>query len=423
METSPIRPLSFHDSGRQSPFRRQNSASPATVRAATPEASPTKAAPPRFSHTRVASLSPEKSSPFVRRPSQISNSSDRPTSPFARPTSSLGVPSSPSRQISNASDTSGKDEDAPPLPRPGSRLVRSPTLDQKDMPILPPPTQREETPVLSPPSQGEQTPYVSQQTSHQREIKPSLAPSSPTRGPSPFDGATEEPAPTALPSQSMLRPSTHRIPTSSTAKTVHQPSFTPSGFSVRPRATGGLSKQAPVGGYNQIPPPLLRTMRESFEVLDSSNSGSVNSAAVKDMLEQLGMDNSTRSVADFFLPNAPSTLNLARYLDTLSAPLAELSHPDELQAAFEAFDLEDSGQIDLRVLREAVLGTAPEEGERLGERDVDGILGEFAARRQFGGKGLNVGREKGEIFRYRDFMAAVTGGSGGEMMHEGMVKA
>ncbi len=40
-------------------------------------------------------------------------------------------------------------------------------------------------------------------------------------------------------------------------------------------------------------------------------------------------------------------MDLARYLDSLSAPLASLSHPDELRAAFEAFDTDDSGQIDV----------------------------------------------------------------------------
>ena len=154
-------------------------------------------------------------------------------------------------------------------------------------------------------------------------------------------------------------------------------------------------------------------MRESFEVLDSSNSGQVNSASVKDMLEQLGLPNAPRDLTEFFPPSSPSQLNLARYLDTLSGPLSDLSQPDELIAAFGAFDVDDSGQIDIGELRDALLHTAPEPGEkdmRLSERDVDSILGEFAGRRAFGAKGTNVSKGKGEVFRYRDFMASVSGG-------------
>jgi Ca2+-binding EF-hand superfamily protein len=167
-------------------------------------------------------------------------------------------------------------------------------------------------------------------------------------------------------------------------------------------------------------------MRESFEVLDSSNTGTISSASVASMLEQMGMDNSASSLKDFFPPNGPSQLNLARYLDTLSAPLSELSHPDELIAAFEAFDVDDSGQIDVMELRQALLQTAPERGEemiRLSEREVDGILGEFSSRRAFGGKGVNVKKSKGEVFRYRDFMAGITGGSGDGAGSEDMVVA
>ena len=157
-------------------------------------------------------------------------------------------------------------------------------------------------------------------------------------------------------------------------------------------------------------------MRESFEVLDSNNSGAISSASVASMLEQMGMEHHPAALRDFFPPNTPSQLNLARYLDTLSAPLAELSPPEELMAAFSAFDVDDSGQIDVAELRKALLMTAPEPGEedfRMGEREVDAILGEFVGRRAFGAKGINVAKGKGEVFRYREFMGAVTAGAGG----------
>jgi hypothetical protein len=92
--------------------------------------------------------------------------------------------------------------------------------------------------------------------------------------------------------------------------------------------------------------------------------------------------------------------------------MAELSPPDELLAAFEAFDRDDSGQIDVGELRRALLETPPEDGERLNEREVDAVMGEFVGRRAFGGKGLNATKGKGEVFRYREFMGAINGGGG-----------
>ncbi|KAK5111149.1 hypothetical protein LTR62_005348 [Meristemomyces frigidus] len=404
------RPLSFADSGRQSPFKRQNSASPsATVRASTPTSSPTKAAP-AILPTKNGSLSPEKSSPFVRRPSQISNTGDRPSSPFARPGSSLGrpgsslsIPQSPSRQVSNASNNSRPD-DVTATPRPMPVLTRRMT-PPSPQPVL---RDREETPAVAPPSPR----YESVSASPSPFDGPSLD--------SPFTHVANSPsisaAPAPAPSQAMLRPSTYRIPTSSTVTTIKQPlftstvpSFTPPTAS-RPQLHRGLSNKANNGSYNHVAPPLLRSMRESFEVIDSTNSGTITSTSVCEVLDQMGLPNSASNLKDFFTPNTPSNLNLARYLDTLSGPLSELSHPEELTAAFEAFDADDSGQIDIVELRRALVQTGGK--EELSEREIDEILGEFATRRHFGGKGLSVAKSKGEVFRYRDFMGAIGGGVG-----------
>lgn len=157
-------------------------------------------------------------------------------------------------------------------------------------------------------------------------------------------------------------------------------------------------------------------MRESFEVLDNNNAGAVTSSDVAAMLEQLGMDNSPSTISSFFPSNQPSSLNLARFLDTLAGPMGDLSQADELMAAFGAFDVDDSGQIDMHELRDALVHTNPEidGGVRMSDREMDMILGEFAGRRAFGGKGV-LGKEiggngkRGEVFRYRDFMANISG--------------
>jgi hypothetical protein len=110
-----------------------------------------------------------------------------------------------------------------------------------------------------------------------------------------------------------------------------------------------------------------------------------------------------------YFPNGAQSINLATYLSTLSDLLSGLSHPSELNAAFEAFDDGDDGQIDLGELKDALLHTAPEPGERkLTEREIDMVVEGFSGRRAFGKGGKGLGR--GEVFRYQEFVSSVTGG-------------
>lgn len=102
-------------------------------------------------------------------------------------------------------------------------------------------------------------------------------------------------------------------------------------------------------------------------------------------------------------------MNLNTYLSTLSSLLSDLSRPDELSAAFSAFDVDDSGQIDIAELRDALLHTPPERGgaAALTEREIERVMEGFTARRTFG-KGA-AGLNRGDVFRYNDFVAEIQG--------------
>ncbi|GAB7354362.1 hypothetical protein MBLNU459_g4869t1 [Dothideomycetes sp. NU459] len=377
------------NSPRASPFRRPESplpASPSTVRASTPTASPTKFGSP----TKPLSpslLSDKGSNPFVRRPSQLLSTSERPSSPFTRPSSRLSVVDSPSRALS--------------FSREPVQFSRN-SLDREN----------------SFPADAAD-PFVAHSPSPAAAVDPLDLLDGAVASPSAFN----PPSPTR-PLPMLSRPAAQRTVTSSTAGTVRPfslQSATSNGNAVSKPQSLKVGFGAGAGNYNHVPQPLLRSMRESFEVLDSANSGMISSASVAEMLQQLGLDGSPRSLAEFFPPTAPANLNLARFLDTLSAPFSDMSHPDELAAAFGAFDVDDSGQIDLAELKDALLHTAPEPGAdhaRMTESEIDNIMADFSARRAFGGKGVlgkdlvngAGGKGRGDVFRYRDFMATVTGG-------------
>lgn len=130
-----------------------------------------------------------------------------------------------------------------------------------------------------------------------------------------------------------------------------------------------------------------------------------------------GLPSSATSISQFFPPSTPQTLTLPTFLTQISTQLSAMSPPSELLNAFAAFDDEDSGQVDLAQLREALLGTAPEAGDNgLTEREIEKIVGGFSGRRAFG-KGpatsqMQMGK-RGEVFRYQEFVQSVVGAGNG----------
>jgi hypothetical protein len=107
-------------------------------------------------------------------------------------------------------------------------------------------------------------------------------------------------------------------------------------------------------------------------------------------------------------------MTLALFLNSISASLAALSPSSELLSAFSAFDDDDSGQIDLVELRDALLNTAPEPGQQpLTPADVDKVIAGFTGRRAFSKSKSGGLAKRGEVFRYHDFVNTVIGGNTG----------
>ncbi|KAF2752203.1 hypothetical protein M011DRAFT_455018 [Sporormia fimetaria CBS 119925] len=346
-------PLSFN-SPRTSPFRRQNSpaaqSSPAP-RPLTPSSSPLK--PTAAGTPSISPLKPAAGTP--------STSPPKPTA--ATPSSSPLKPVSP-----------------PPHSLPYSPLGN---VVSKDTPSPPPwLTKRDSSTSTAPEAPRSPTRQISESSAHTvRPLSTSNiaarfeTAASTKKSPPPMDRPTPSPAP--------------------------RPAARPAAV-VRTTSTDALSK---------LPPPLLHSMRESFSVLDRDDDGHVDASDVADMLSQLGLTATPATLSSYF--NGAQSINLATYLNTLSDLLSALSHPSELTAALEAFDDGDDGQIDLAELKDALLHTAPEEGERrLTEREIDMVVDGFSGRRAFskGGKGLG----RGEVFRYQEFVASLTGGGGGQ---------
>nr|XP_036584780.1 calcium-binding ef-hand protein [Colletotrichum truncatum]KAF6794430.1 calcium-binding ef-hand protein [Colletotrichum truncatum] len=176
-------------------------------------------------------------------------------------------------------------------------------------------------------------------------------------------------------------------------------------------ARPGLKKAVSHGNaMSQLQPAQVRTLREGFEILDRDSDGVINREDVADMLGQLGLPAGASDVSQFFPPSTPQTMTMAAFLNSLATMLASLSPQAELLSAFSAFDDDDSGQINLNELRDALLHTAPEPGERpLTEAEVEKVIEGFTGRRAFNRNMQGGLGKRGEVFRYQDFVNSIMG--------------
>jgi Ca2+-binding EF-hand superfamily protein len=182
---------------------------------------------------------------------------------------------------------------------------------------------------------------------------------------------------------------------------------------------------------SKLQPAQVRELREGFQILDRDSDGHVGREDVADMLTQLGdsylapisgllltnegMSANPTDLTAFFPPSTPQTVTLPAYLNSLASLLASLSPSSELLSAFSAFDEDDSGQIDLGELRDALLHTAPEPGvHALSERDIDQVMNGFTGRRAFGKQTAGALGKRGEVFKYQEFVSNIQGGASRE---------
>ncbi len=123
------------------------------------------------------------------------------------------------------------------------------------------------------------------------------------------------------------------------------------------------------------------------------------------------MSANTSDITAFFPPSTSQSVGLPTFLNSIAVQLAALSPPAELLSAFSAFDEDDSGQVDMAELRDALVHTAPDAGEKpLTEREIDRVMSGFTGRRAFGKHASGMGT-RGEVFKYQEFVAGVAGGA------------
>ena len=131
-----------------------------------------------------------------------------------------------------------------------------------------------------------------------------------------------------------------------------------------------------------------------------------------DSPSSIGLDTSSGSLSAYFPASVPHPLPLPVYLSQLSSLLAPISPPQELLAALSAFDDDDTGQVDVNDLIDAVANSRPEDGGRsMSRKEVESVMEGFVGRRAFGGFSTS-NKNRNDVFRYREWVSSL-GAAGG----------
>ncbi|KAI5789195.1 hypothetical protein FPQ18DRAFT_342086 [Pyronema domesticum] len=152
------------------------------------------------------------------------------------------------------------------------------------------------------------------------------------------------------------------------------------------------------GSLNTLSPAQISQLKESFSLLDKDGDGILSPQDLASMLSSLGLDSSPSSI-NAYLSSAPSPFNLASYLTHSSQQLSLLAPMSDLLAAFEAFDENDNGCVDVEELRLALTSM----GERMTDEEVDRAMKGFTKRRGLRGR---------DEFEYREFVGLLQGKGG-----------
>ncbi|TGZ83912.1 EF-hand [Ascodesmis nigricans] len=204
-----------------------------------------------------------------------------------------------------------------------------------------------------------------------------------------------QPSPTTSPHtpprSSKPSPLSYLTPSAPVSTTPRKPYSSPNTTTSPNRA------RTPSGALNQLSVSQISALKEAFTLLDKDGDGIISSEDLSSMLSSLGLDARPSACSKFLGSNAP--FNLASFLTHLSTHLSSLSPPEELLAAFAAFDTTDDGTVNVAELRSGLTTM----GIRMTDEEVDRALKGFT-RRRLGGMGSG-----GEIFRYREWVDAVQG--------------
>ncbi|KTW27625.1 hypothetical protein T552_02067 [Pneumocystis carinii B80] len=153
--------------------------------------------------------------------------------------------------------------------------------------------------------------------------------------------------------------------------------------------THQLKTRSSSGVFTQLTSAQINEFKESFTLLDKDGNGIITKEDLEAMFVSLGQ-NPTSSDLSYMLSLMPSPLNFATYLTFFSMHLSEISQREDIIKAFQTFDEDNSGKVNLYDLKDALMTM----GSRMSEQQVDNALKRFV---------------NGNFVQYQDLVDALAG--------------
>ncbi|KAJ1461692.1 hypothetical protein M885DRAFT_581706 [Pelagophyceae sp. CCMP2097] len=128
------------------------------------------------------------------------------------------------------------------------------------------------------------------------------------------------------------------------------------------------------------PKPLeekeIGELRESFNLFDANNSGTIDLHELKVLLRALGFQVKKHDVVKMVYDHEPDNegfVDFALFSAIMTERYAARDPEDEIMKAFQLFDGDNSGKISMRNMK----NIARELGEDLGDAELRGMIEEF----------------------------------------------
>lgn len=129
-------------------------------------------------------------------------------------------------------------------------------------------------------------------------------------------------------------------------------------------------------GKPELSEDQKQELKEAFELFDADKVGSIDLHELKVLMRALGFDVKKADVIKIVHdvdPNNEGTVVYEQFLEIMGEKYAQRDPEDEIKKAFQLFDDDHSGLIDIKNMKRV----ARELGENLSEEELQAMIDEF----------------------------------------------
>jgi Ca2+-binding EF-hand superfamily protein len=124
---------------------------------------------------------------------------------------------------------------------------------------------------------------------------------------------------------------------------------TQSNSTIRPASgSGKVAKPVPTAWKDRLLAEDYEELKQTFEVFDEDQSGTIDPQEINKVLEELGLDRRNPFILNLIngLKDKNKPINFDEFLDAIASRVGETKTKDGLKRVFALFDKDENGVID-----------------------------------------------------------------------------